>query len=260
MSIFIKNIRVVFGTKPSISFDPDAQAFIDAAVITDDTQKAAINQLVLDLKSANIWTKMLAVYPFVGGSATSHKWNLKNPLDTNAAFRLVFSGGWTHNSLGIKMNNSNTEAETYVTSNNGNNRSISAYLTERLSGTQHAVIGAYNSGILGIRCELSRDLFHNNSGTTPKTIIPSSVEPFVGLSRIASNDWFAQNGNNEFNNYTDASPTVTRTLKIGNVNGTTWRGNHQLGFVHISSTLIQSEMTDLRTAVINFQTTLGRNV
>jgi hypothetical protein len=145
MTILINNSKVVFGARPSVQFDPDAQAFIDAAVITDTTQKAAINQLVLDLKSANIWTKMLAVYPFVGGSATSHKWNLKNPLDTNAAFRLVFSGGWTHNSLGIKMNNSNTEAETYVTSNNGNNRSISAYLTERLPGTVHVVMVAYNS-------------------------------------------------------------------------------------------------------------------
>jgi len=94
----------------------------------------------------------------------------------------------------------------------------------------------------------------------PKTVIPSSVEPFVGLSRIATNDWFAHNGNNEFNNYTDSPPSLTRELSIGNFNGTSWRGNHQLGFVHISTTLTQSEMTDLRTAVIAFQTTLGRNV
>ena len=58
------------------SIDPDAQAFIDAAVITDPTQISAVNTLVVDMKDANIWTKMKAVYPYVGGTASSHKWIL----------------------------------------------------------------------------------------------------------------------------------------------------------------------------------------
>jgi len=57
------------------AFDPDAQAFITAASITDPTQQSAINQLVVDLKGYNIWTKFKAIYPIVGGSASSHKWN-----------------------------------------------------------------------------------------------------------------------------------------------------------------------------------------
>ena len=32
---------------------------------------------------------MKAIYPFVGGTATTHKFNLKDPADINAAFRLV---------------------------------------------------------------------------------------------------------------------------------------------------------------------------
>ena len=58
------------------SFDADAQAFITAAVITDNTQITAINTLVTDLKAYNIWSKMKALYPFVGGTASTHKWNL----------------------------------------------------------------------------------------------------------------------------------------------------------------------------------------
>lgn len=249
-----------FGGPPPPALDPDAVAFLSAAGITDPTIESAVNTLVVDMKAANIWTKMKAVYPFVGGTATTHKWNLINPLDTNAAFRLVFSGGWTHDSLGIKMNNINTEAETFVTSTNGNDRAISAYLTQRLSGSSNVVMGAWNSGMIGIRADANRDYFHNNSGTTGKTIIPTTIEPFLGNSRTATNSWFAQNGNNIFTNYTDASPAVTRTFKIGTFNGTTWRGNHQIGFVHISTSLTQSEMTDLRTAVNTFQTTLSRNV
>ena len=72
--------------------DPDAQAFITAAAITDPTQQAAINTLVVDLKGYSIWTKMKALYPFVGGTASAHKFNLKDPRDLDSAFRLVFSG------------------------------------------------------------------------------------------------------------------------------------------------------------------------
>lgn len=265
MSIIGRYITIrggtIIGPSPqSTSLDPDAVAFLSAAGITDPTIESAVNTLVVDLKGYSIWTKMKAIYPFVGGTASTHKWNLINPLDTNAAFRLVFNGGWTHDSLGIKMNNTNTYAETFVTSTNGNDRAISAYLTQRIDGAQSVVLGAWNSGMIGIRAGNSNDTFHNNSGTTGKTITPTTIDPFLGNSRTATNSWFAQNGNNIFTNYTDASPAVTRTLQIGTFNGTTWRGNHQVGFVHISTSLTQSEMTDLRTAVNTFQTTLSRQV
>lgn len=101
------------------SLDPAAQAFITAAGITDATQINAINNLVLNLKgrgivnnSVDLWSDRLAVYPFVGGSATSHKFNLKDPQDTNGAFRLVFAGGWIHNSTGITPNGTNAYADT----------------------------------------------------------------------------------------------------------------------------------------------------
>ena len=82
------------GGAPAV--DPDAQAFLTAAAITDPTITSAIDTLVVQLKADSIWSKMKALYPFVGGTASTHKYNLKNPLDTDAAFRLVFNGGWTH--------------------------------------------------------------------------------------------------------------------------------------------------------------------
>ena len=54
------------------NFDADAQAFITAAAITNANQQTAINTLVVSLKSYGLWTKMKAIYPFVGGSASSH--------------------------------------------------------------------------------------------------------------------------------------------------------------------------------------------
>ena len=82
--------------------DPDATAFLTAAGITDPTISSAIDTLVVDLKGYGIWSKMLAIYPFVGGTATTHKWNLKDPRDLNAAYRLSFFGTITHSSTGVK--------------------------------------------------------------------------------------------------------------------------------------------------------------
>jgi len=60
--------------------DGDAQAFIfrvEAAGGTlTTTEKNSINTLVVRLKAANIWTKLLAVYPMVGASAAACAQNL----------------------------------------------------------------------------------------------------------------------------------------------------------------------------------------
>ena len=81
--------------------DADADAFIAAAGITDPTQQSAIQTLVTTFKADGIWTKLQAFYPFVGGTASSHKWNLKDPRDLDAAYRLVFGPVTSHSANGF---------------------------------------------------------------------------------------------------------------------------------------------------------------
>lgn len=100
-----------------IPLDPDAVAFLTAAGITDATITTAINTLVTDLKLYGIWTKMKAIYPFVGGTATAHKFNLKTPADSDAAYRLLFAGGWTHSANGALPNGANAYADTFLNAN-----------------------------------------------------------------------------------------------------------------------------------------------
>ena len=69
-------------------------AFLAATGITDTTIANALNAMDLALIAAGLDTKMYALYPIVGGTATTHKYNFMNPADTDAAFRLTFSGGW----------------------------------------------------------------------------------------------------------------------------------------------------------------------
>jgi hypothetical protein len=103
-SVFLRR-----STGPGIPpVDPDAQAFITAAAITDSTQQAAINTLVVDLKGYNVWTKMKVLYPFVGGDATKHSWNLKN----TAQFQISWIGGVTHSSNGVQFGGVNGRGDT----------------------------------------------------------------------------------------------------------------------------------------------------
>jgi hypothetical protein len=108
--------QVKVGWRPYVDsgLDVSATAFSNAAGLTDAIQKSAVNTLVKDLKRYGLWSKIKAFYPFVGGTATSHKWNLVDPRDLDAAYRLTFSGGWTHDSMGAQCNGTNTTSNTYL--------------------------------------------------------------------------------------------------------------------------------------------------
>ena len=103
----------VIGTPPSpILIDPGAQAFLTATGITDPTIVTAIDTLVKDLKAQTLWNKFRYIYPFVGGTATTNKFNLKDPQDLDASFRLTFFGGVTHTN-GFNPNGTNGYANTF---------------------------------------------------------------------------------------------------------------------------------------------------
>ena len=102
--------------------DQDAINFINAAGFSSPTEMGAINKLVLDLKgffnpnypTSDIWNKMKAIYPMVGGTAFSQKYNLKNPN----TFTGTFVGGWIHSSTGDLPNGVNAYMDTGIIPNN----------------------------------------------------------------------------------------------------------------------------------------------
>ena len=93
-----------FGMLSGISgggFDPDAQAAI-TAIGADATIGGYLNELFLDLKGdgnttngTNVYAKCPAIYPMSPSdistiSDATCKWNVKDPRDLDAAFRLTF--------------------------------------------------------------------------------------------------------------------------------------------------------------------------
>jgi hypothetical protein len=176
------------------AFDSDAQAFITATAITDTTQQNAIDALVIGLKTDLLWTKMLAVYPFVGGTATTCKFNLKNPLDTDAAFRLFFSGGWTFSNNGIQPNGTNTYADTFLAPSTYwtlNDGSVSAYSRTNFNESK-VLYGSkgpnFSSVVYPVINTTSASVLHN--GLPSVYISPTPTTTAVNLisSRINPNE------------------------------------------------------------------------
>jgi hypothetical protein len=268
MSIIINNSNVVFGVSPSVQFDPDAQAFITAAAITDSTQQNAVNQLVLDMKTTNIWTKMEVVYPFVGGTATSHKWNLKDPRDLDVAYRLSFYGGVTHNSDGIQGNAVNAYADTYLThSLTRDTGGISTYILNNIAEDSAAIRVDSGSALISqILPRFNDNISYLRAYSTTNITIPNSdSRGFYGTSRINSSS-VTVNFKGVNNAYTNSVGTLNSTYKpyyimAGNgASGTERFGSHIIAFTTIHSGMSNDDLLNLYNIVENFQTTLGRNV
>lgn len=131
------------------TYDPNAQAFFDAITgaggSLTDAEKTATNTLVLNLKSVGLWSKMIGLYPVVGGSATAHQFNLADPSQYN----LTFGGTWTHSSTGVSPS-SNGYASTGIIPSVINFQSLgsihlSMYITENRNGAGYDM-GSFNSG------------------------------------------------------------------------------------------------------------------
>jgi len=255
-----------------IAQDADAYAFLTAASITNTTQVDAINNLVINLKAASIWTKMKAIYPFVGGTATTHKFNLKNPADTNAAFRLVFSGGWTHSSTGATPNGVNAYADTFLVPNSvllQNSTHISYYsrtnsnLTEIEIGASNGPNATDDKLVLEIRT--SGVTYYNiNSTTTYIQALDTDSRAFYIGNRTASNVVNGWRNNTKIVTGTTASTTPsTANVYLGAFNRTSsvaLYSNKECAFASIGDGLTDTEALVFNQIVEGYQYELGRNV
>jgi hypothetical protein len=250
--------------------DTDAQAFITAAGITNSTQQSAINTLVTSLKGYGIWTKMKAIYPFVGGTANSHKFNLKHPEDANYAFRLGFYGGWTHTSTGAKPNGTNAYANTFLnalTSLTNNNYHLSHY-----SKTQKTTGGEVDLVVnqFGTVKMIAIDQYYAGAGKAfvAGDYISSSIANadtntlgmLVGSRTAQTSAKMFMNGVQRGSNLTLSNPNdlPNNTFFLGANGIANEYSSKECAFASIGDGLTDTEAANLYTAVQAFQTTLGR--
>jgi hypothetical protein len=250
--------------------DPDAEAFIIAAGINKPIQEAAINDLVIGLKADGLWNKMKAIYPFVGGTATAHKFNLKDPRDLDAAFRLVFFGGWVHDINGSQPNGTNAVANTYFNPSlhNINNSSHISYYSRTLFVDANAVaeIGCLAPG--GTQRNLINASFAGTTYCLPNNnneLVVNFLSNGVGFYLASRTSATAIIGQRNSTQYT-GSATTTRLNQVIGIGAAGFSGSwafyspRQTAFSSIGDGLTDTEAANLYTRVQAFQTALSRQV
>jgi hypothetical protein len=244
--------------------DPDAQAFITAAAITDPIQQGAINTLVVDLKGYSIWTKFKAIYPIVGGTSSTHKWNLKDPRDLDAAFRLTFSSGWTHSANG--MTPTNAFADTFLTpsvSLSLNSTHISYYSRTNVVGSAQMDMGTLSGGsgqtYLMFSYNTQRFVAIHQSGSLVPLL--SNTTGLLIDNRPNSGEIKSYKSGSLVNTASVSSAVLPTTkIYLGVTNGLGPYSTKQCAFASIGDGLTDTEAANFYTALQAYQTTLSRQV
>ena len=246
----------------------EAKAFFAATGITDPTIQDAVIVLIQDLKDYSVWSKMKAIYPFVGGTATTHKFNLVNPLDTDGAFRLSFNGGWTHSANGVLPNGTNGYAVTFLipsTTLTLNSTHISFYSRTNIAN-MGSDLGSANllfaNGLYITPRYTDGNSYSRINGNNIQYVSAGSLGYFVGSRTSSSVARIFQNNTLRATDTLSSTGLNNFSLNVGalNVGGTRNYSNRQLAFATIGDGLTNTEASNLYTAVQKFQTTLGRQV
>jgi len=251
--------------------DGNAATFLSTASITDQIIVQAINNLVKDLKTTGLWSNFIAIYPFVGGNATAHRYNL---ADTSQ-YNLIFNGGWTHSSTGALPNGTNAFANTAINANaklTQNNTHLAFYSRTAAAAADRVSMGAIvgsSSPMVGIqfRNAAGNAVAQNASGTANQTAVTANSDSsgfFIGnktssaiggLSMIRNGVTLASNvAAITTNNFPNAN------ILISAYTATTFFDNKQVAFASVGLGFTSPQIATLNTIVTNFQIALSRNV
>ncbi len=249
------------------NFDVNAAAFIAVAGITNPNQQNAINDLCIGLKNANLFTKCLALYPFVGGNATAHSYNLIN----TANYQITFNGGWTHTSNGAQGNGVNAYATTgivpntimsltsnhlsyYCRNNTLTNYDIGASDNAGVTINQLALVSRYTNGNAYFTCD---DGYACVYSTTESRGLNFGCVNTAGITEVYKNNTLRMNSTTSGN----LLPSYELYINAANAMGSAILfSDHQTALVSIGSGFSAAEESTFYTLVQNYETTLLRQV
>jgi hypothetical protein len=249
------------GGGTSFSWDGDALNYFQVTGLSDFGQKVALNELILDLKYYNIWNIMQCIYPFVGGTAVLHKWNLKDPRDLDAAYRLTFTGSWTHSSTGALP--STAYANTFFNpSTNATNSGLTFGIysrTNNTTGTQ--VYGGFDGSSI-TQHNISLGNMYNANILISYTVTRTD-RLFINRRGALNDMQIYRDGLSLGTSTSNGSGNPNRNFYFGARNGAAapeFYSVHELAFGFIGLAMTNQNAIDLTRIVNKYEATLGRNV
>jgi hypothetical protein len=252
--------------------DPDAQAFVSrvnaAGGSLTTTEGVAIDQLVISMKAAGIWSLMKAIYPMVGSTEASCKQNL-----VSSNFTGTLTGGWNFSRTGITSTGAGVHFDTGLNPRNetsGFSQHVSMYSRTQNTSLSGVQLGAYDG-----TAELNLYQYYASIGLKggsayvyPSTAVTINNTNTLGLQIVSrtSNTSLKLYFNGSLLNTNTTTETLTRpnrTIYIGASNWTSGANQfttHENAFTSIGDGLTDQQSSDLYTIVQAFQTSLSRQV
>jgi hypothetical protein len=255
----------------AITYDEDALNVVTAIELTGTTltnaQKMAINNRIINAKSDGVWSKWVAYYGFVGGTAAAHAINWK----AIGTYNIIWSGTLTHDNNGVKGNGSTGYGNTglnpldvFSTGNVG----LGFYLTEnKVSAPTFEIASVVTSPSPIKYCELEIydnlgyfDVWSNSLGSPAIT----GTKQYFSGNKIGTTSKIFKNGavTNTATGITGALPSQNLIILARNRDGSVESGSYstaRLGSAVINTGLTDAEETANYISELAFQTTLGRN-
>ena len=272
---------------PPPTRDADTTAFMTAISIPDDSTLYysgtpqeitgegmwdAVDALVVGLKADSLWTGIKALYPMIGGTASRHERNLKNPADTNAAHRILWGGGVTHTATGAKGNGTNGYGDCNIQpSDFAQDSLMGGFYLIRTPNFDSCQMGAGNTGATASRflCGANHSTrgtlgWVNQYGFTDTTFITPQVGNFL-IQRTPTSSGAELYLNGTFEHEIVevlSSQVINRNVNLFCENNTSklYYSDAELAIAYLSSSLSSSDVTKLHNRITTYQTGLGRNV
>jgi len=247
--------------------DTDVLAFISrvttAGGTLSATEQTAVNQLVISMKAAGIWTLMKAVYPMVGASAAACAQNLKS-----SDFTGTFNGTLTYASTGVTSNGTTGYMNTNLNSSvhlGLDNLHVSVYLRTNVQA-DNCDIGNYNGSSSAIT------IYSRTSGNTQYTRLHDENNSSITITdsrgfRLGSRSSSTAKINVNNSTITPISSNSVALINaniylmaLSNNNTPSQYTTREVAFASIGDGLTNTQAADFYTAVQTFQITLGRQV
>jgi len=235
-------------------------------------EKRAVNRLVQDLITFNLFNKMIAFYPYVGRNATSHSFNLINP----GLWQITWSGTVTHNENGVQSNGSSGFGNTGIPILNFSQFNISIGSYRRSIGTNAAslypdwgssytptgntdrfFIGSNSTdttnqnGVLGFGA-------HGAGSTTQGSLTGTGFKAFSVVGNGTSDLTCINNGAITFTGSGNQTWQAAGFLKL--LSCSTFFGTQNIALQYVSTGLTNAESVYLYNIIRIFQENLNRAV
>ena len=259
--VFFSSCQKEYSFENNSRLDPDTQKFIDSSGIRDTTLINSVNTFVLQLKTTSLWTKFMAIYPLLGGTEQTMKWNLKDPRNVDAAYRLTIHGNPVYSTSGMLFPGNGDYADTHLYDSllTYNDNSISYF-----SETQNKTDG-YDMGCIDNAAPYNElAIYHSTDasnwfGYYAWGFTPSKTTGLFMLSATVA----------DVKRYEDAVITSAKgsqpvygfsnkPILIGTVEAASCGGHRECGLATIGQGLSDQEALSFYKIVQEFETRLGR--